>query len=64
MKTKNTKTVKILAISTVIIFYLMVPLLAQKYYNKSAIKTSFAITVTYFIIWKLYNNRKRISKNI
>ena len=53
---------KILSVSTVILFWMLTPLVAQKYFNYSAIDTSFAITVFYFVIWKLYNNREAILK--
>lgn len=58
------KPVKVLAISTVVLFYMLTPLIAQKYYNISAIKVSFAITVVYFVVWKLYNKQEFLSKKI
>ncbi|MFB6099658.1 MAG: hypothetical protein ABEK16_00145 [Candidatus Nanohalobium sp.] len=51
---------EILLASTVLLFWLLTPILAQKYFDYSAINTSFAITVTYFVIWKLYEHRKEV----
>jgi hypothetical protein len=42
-----------LTIVSIILFWMLVPLIAQKYYDY------FAITVFYFIGWKLYENRKK-----
>jgi hypothetical protein len=55
---------KYAAIAFVILFWMLTPLIAQKYYNYSAINISFAITVFYFVIWKLYNNRESILEKI
>jgi hypothetical protein len=48
-----------LAIALIILFWMLVPLIAQKYYDYSAINVSFGITVFYFIGWKLYENREK-----
>ena len=51
---------KSLVIAVVLIFPVFTPLIVQKYFNYSAINTSFAITITYFVVWKLYENREKI----
>jgi hypothetical protein len=48
------------AVLAVILFWMLTPLVAQKYYGISAIEVSFGITVFYFILWKLYNNREKV----
>jgi hypothetical protein len=48
------------AVVAVILFWMLTPLIAQKYYNISAIEVSFGITVFYFVVWKLYNNREKV----
>ena len=48
------------AVLAVILFWMLTPLVAQKYYSISAIKVSFGITVFYFVVWKLYNNRDKV----
>lgn len=47
-------------IIAVLIFPVITPYIAQKYFDYSAVKISFAITVTYFVIWRVYENRERI----
>jgi len=60
MKLKNkSKTTKLSLISIVILFWMLTPLIAQKYFNYSAINVSFAVTVLYFIVWKIYENRQK-----
>ncbi|QGA80346.1 hypothetical protein [Candidatus Nanohalobium constans] len=52
------------AIAFVILFWMLTPLIAQKYFNYSAINISFIITVFYFVIWKIYNNRQTILQKL
>lgn len=52
-KTREKPTVVAAAV-LVILFWTLTPLIAQKYFNYSAINTSFAITTIYFVSWKLY----------
>ena len=49
--------VTVAAIIFVLLFWMITPLVAQKYFNYSAINTSFAITTVYFALWKLYSWR-------
>lgn len=44
----------------VILFWMLTPLVAQKYFSISAIEVSFGITVFYFFVWKMYNNREKV----
>ena len=53
------KPVKIASITLVLLFWMLMPLIAQKYFNYSAINVSFAITVFYFIGWKLFEHREK-----
>ena len=39
---------------SMILAWLLVPLVSQMYFNYSAIKISFTITVLYYAGWKLY----------
>jgi hypothetical protein len=50
------KPLTVTAAIAVLLFWILVPLLTQKYFNYSAINTSFAITVFYFVGWKLYEH--------
>ncbi|MFB6159332.1 MAG: hypothetical protein ABEJ95_06810 [Candidatus Nanohalobium sp.] len=47
-------------ILTVLLFWMLAPLAAQKYLNYSAINVSFVITVCYFITWKLYEHQDKL----
>jgi hypothetical protein len=60
--TKNIKNkpFKALIILSVLLFWILAPLVAQVKSDISAIKTSFAITLAYFLIWKLYEHRNKI----
>ena len=53
------KPVEIATITLILLFWMLTPLIAQKYFNYSAINVSFAVTVLYFIFWKIYENRKK-----
>lgn len=56
-KLKNTAEERpkrsIIAVS-LILAWLLVPLVSQMYFDQSAIKISFTITVLYYAGWKLY----------
>ncbi|MEF8880504.1 MAG: hypothetical protein V5A72_01585 [Candidatus Nanohaloarchaea archaeon] len=45
---------KAVAILGVLLFWILTPLIAQKYFGYSAINVSFGITVIYFMVWKIY----------
>ncbi len=53
------KTFAVFGVVSIILFWMMTPLIAQKYFDISAIAVSFSITVIYFISWKIYENRQR-----
>jgi hypothetical protein len=48
------KPLTVTAVIFVLLFWMLTPLLVQKYLNYSAINVSFAITVFYFVAWKIY----------
>lgn len=37
-----------------IVFWIAAPLIAQAFFNISAITVSFTVTVIYFVAWKIY----------
>ena len=53
------KPVKIASITLILLFWMLTPLIAQKYFNYSAINVSFAVTVFYFVVWKVYDNKEK-----
>ena len=60
LETVREKPRQVFAVLAVILFWMLTPLVAQKYYSISAIEVSFGITVFYFVVWKLYNNREKV----
>jgi hypothetical protein len=54
------KPFAVFGVVSVILIWMMTPLIAQKYFEISAIAVSFSITVIYFISWKIYENREKI----
>jgi len=48
------KPLMVTSIVFILLFWVLTPLVVQKYFNYSAINTSFAITTLYFVSWKLY----------
>ena len=54
------KPFKFALILSVLLFWMLVPLVAQKYFNYSAINVSFSITVFYFVCWKIYERKDRL----
>lgn len=54
--------VKVMTILTVLLFWMLVPLFAQKYFKYSAINVSFAITVFYFIFWKIHERKDKLKE--
>ncbi|MFB6180479.1 MAG: hypothetical protein ABEJ93_01250 [Candidatus Nanohalobium sp.] len=59
LKQKTVETVKerpqkAFLAALLLLVWLLVPPMAQYFYDYSAIKSSFAITVTYFVFWKGY----------
>lgn len=55
---------KVTIILLVLIFPVITPYVAQKYFDYSAVKASFAITVAYFVVWRLYENREKILSHV
>lgn len=53
-KTAKERPKRTLSAAFLLFFWLLTPLIAQKFYNFSAIHVSFAITVVYYIGMKLY----------
>lgn len=51
---------KVTIILLVLIFPVVAPYIAQKYYDYSAVMTSLVITVLYFVVWRVYENREKI----
>jgi hypothetical protein len=47
---------RVLLAVLVIVFWIAGPFIAQKFFDISAIKVSFAIIVLYFVAWKFYEN--------
>lgn len=53
-KTANERPKRFAAATFLLLFWMLTPLVAQKFYNISAIHVSFAITVIYYIGMKGY----------
>lgn len=41
---------------TLILFWIAAPLIAQMFFNRSAIVVSFSVTVLYYVAWKAYEH--------